>query len=556
MVGRQAPPGRRKKTSHQTFAGRAKSTTRVPMVRVSLAFSGFRFLPIFGAAALAACSGNNESAIKLAVVQHEAGVEGEGELSGLAARLTRAATVEGLVAFDEQGRVIPALADRWIVTDDGLSYIFRLRDGDWADGDELTAASARKSLMTALRAVRGTPLALDLGDIDEVRVMAGRVIEIRLFRPMPYLLQLLAQPEMGLSHEDRGAGPMDLRREDASDFRLTPVEPSKLGLPEIENWAARTREVGLHVVDGAEAVRRFNDGEVDLVLGGRIEDFLLTRSVGILRGTIQLDPVIGLFGLQVMNDKGFLAEPSNREAIAMAIDREALIDSFGVGGWQPTTRLVTPSLDGDLGTIGERWDGQNLEQRRLVASGRVRAWMGDAPPAQPEGARTARGANTPQPRQGSGPDAASPGTLSSAPQLSVWLPQGEGSQILFARLAADMAAISIRLQRAEDKDKADLVMVDDVARYPRATWFLNRLSCADRKGLCSEEADARVADADMAQTPQERAALLTEAEMTGANIFIPFGTPIRWSLVRGSVNGFATNSWGWHPLMPLAWLPK
>ena len=529
------------------------------MLRPALAFPFFRLFALSGAAALAACSASNESAIELAVVQHEQGDEADAPLTGLAARLARAATVEGLVAFDEQGRVIPALADRWIVTDDGMSYIFRLRDGDWADGDELTAASARSSLMAALRAVRGTPLALDLGDIEEVRVMAGRVIEIRLYRPMPYLLQLLAQPEMGLAHEDKGAGPMTLRREDASDLRLTPVEPSSLGLPEIENWASRTREVGLHVVAADEAVRRFNEGEVDLVLGGRIEDFLLTRSVGILRGTIQLDPVIGLFGLQVMNDKGFLADPANREAIAMAIDREALIDSFGVGGWQPTTRLVTPSLDGDLGTIGERWDGQDLGQRRQVAAGRVRAWMGDAPPAATDGAAPARG-DRPRGGNATQQEATAGGTasLANAPQLAVWLPQGEGSQIIFARLAADLAAISVRLSREEDKGKADLVMVDDVARYPRATWFLNRLSCADRKGLCSEEADARVADADMAQTPQERAALLTEAEaeMTGANIFIPFGTPIRWSLVRGSVNGFATNSWGWHPLMPLAWLPK
>ena len=56
----------------------------------------------------------------------------------------------------------------------------------------------------------------------------------------------------------------------------------------------------------------------------------------------------------------------------------------------------------------------------------------------------------------------------------------------------------------------------------------------------------------------ERAAMLTEAEteLTAANVFIPFGTPIRWSLVRGSVRGFSPNAWGWHPLMPLAWLPK
>ena len=57
------------------------------------------------------------------------------------ARLVRGATVEGLVGFDEQGQIVPALADRWIITDDGLSYIFRLRDGTWADGSPPNASS-------------------------------------------------------------------------------------------------------------------------------------------------------------------------------------------------------------------------------------------------------------------------------------------------------------------------------------------------------------------------------------------------------------------------------
>ena len=43
------------------------------------------------------------------------------------------ATAQGLVAFDAEGRIEPALAERWIITDDGLSIIFRIRRADWAD---------------------------------------------------------------------------------------------------------------------------------------------------------------------------------------------------------------------------------------------------------------------------------------------------------------------------------------------------------------------------------------------------------------------------------------
>jgi ABC-type transport system substrate-binding protein len=490
----------------------------------SLAFSG----------GLAGCGASDTSSLDVAVVDDGPDPVAPDTRLAPARQMLRAATAEGLVAFDAAGRVIPALADRWIVTDDGQSYIFRLREGTWPGGDPLTAESARRAIRSALRNLGDTPLSRDLDGIDEVRAMAGRVVEIRLNRPMPYLLQLLAQPELGLDHDGEGAGPMAMTR--SGDVAvLTRIEPSRLGLPAIQDWNERTRRVRLHPLAGPAAVEAFNASKVDLVLGGRIQDFVETRSVGILRGTIQLDPVVGLFGLQVMAGAtakdGFLSLAANREALAMAIDRPALIAPFGVGGWVPTTRIVTPSLDGDLGTIGERWGEQPLEQRRALAGARVRAW------------RPAEGA---------------PGPV----RLRIWLPQGGGSRPLLDRLVADFGTIGVGLERVPDLSDADLALVDDVARYPRAAWFLNRLSCQQAKArprtLCSPEADDRVAEAAKAATPAERAALLTEgeAELTAANVFIPFGTPIRWSLVRGSVDGFATNPWGWHPLMPLSWLPK
>jgi ABC-type transport system substrate-binding protein len=281
------------------------------------------------------------------------------------------------------------------------------------------------------------------------------------------------------------------------------------------------------VLPADKAVARFNEGLVDLVLGGRIQDFPLSRSVGILRGTIQLDPVIGLFGLQVVRDEGLLADVTLREALAMAIDRDALIAPFGLSGWSPTTRLVSPSIEGDLQTNPERWTDLPLADRRARAAERIRRWLAG------QKGETSRAAH----------------------QLSIWLPPGPGSDILFSRLSEDFGAIGVSAQRAGARASADLHLVDDVARYPRPRWFLNRLSCAARSGLCDPAADALVAQAVQLDDPVRRNAMIAEAEvrMTAANLFIPFGTPIRWSLVRGNVEGFASNTWGWHPLMPLAW---
>src|ERR1700712_3079643 len=102
---------------------------------------------LFLSLALAACSRQREEAVTVIVLDAEHGV----------AQAVRSATVEGLVGLDEQGRVVPALADRWTVTDDGQSYIFRLRDGTWADGTPLTGETARAALRQALAALKGNP---------------------------------------------------------------------------------------------------------------------------------------------------------------------------------------------------------------------------------------------------------------------------------------------------------------------------------------------------------------------------------------------------------------
>ncbi|BEU99171.1 ABC transporter substrate-binding protein [Novosphingobium olei] len=481
---------------------------------------------LVGALALLAsgCGRARHGPFPVALVGDEGAFQTSGVRLSPAAQVLRAATVEGLVGFDAEGRVVPAIAERWIVTDDGQSYIFRLRDGIWPDGSPITADTTAAALRKAIAALRGTALGLDLAPIDEVRVMAARVIEVDLVAPMPDLLTLLAQPELGLPYEKRGSGPMGLRR-DGRTAVLALIPPTRRGLPPQEDFAARSRPLHLEVEDAARAVERFNDGYVDAVLGGRIDTLPLAGVGGLTRGNVQIDPVIGMFGLMVDRADGFLADAPNREALALAIDRATLLGEFNVGGWQPTTRIVSPDVEGDLGTVGERWVAMDMAARRAAALERVTRWKAAGNPA---------------------------------PVLRVAMPDGPGSQIVLARLTTDFAAIGIGLVRVGEGSKADLRLVDTAARYGRATWFLNQLTCAIQKAACNPTGDARLDEARKAVDPRQRAALLgeAEAEMTAANGFIPIARPLRWSLVRSGVTGFALNPWGWHPLPPFAAVPK
>ena len=77
---------------------------------------------------LAGCGTSVAPVVAVAVIDGEAGPFASGVRLSASGQLVRSATAAGLVGLDEQGRAVPGLADRWIVTDDGLSYIFRLRD--------------------------------------------------------------------------------------------------------------------------------------------------------------------------------------------------------------------------------------------------------------------------------------------------------------------------------------------------------------------------------------------------------------------------------------------
>ena len=515
-------------------------------------------------ALLGACQTEDDRALDVAVIGSPAGLLDQGGRLGAAGQLVQAATAQGLVALDAQGQVVPALADRWIVTDDGDSYIFRLRDGTWPGGAPLNGQNAARALRQALAQLQGTTLGLDLADIAEVRVMTDRVLELRLARPVPELLQLLAQPELALRLRQQGSGPFEIVRgrkgqgvagQDGAGrsgagtenggagstamtgiVRLAEIPPRRLGLPPISDEDAPSRAVRLHALSARAATEAFTRGEVAVVLGGRFADLPLGQAAaGLSRRALQIDPAVGLFGLAVVSDAGPLATAEFREALNMALDREALAGAVGLTGWASAVRIV-PAPGGTLaGSAGPpsggpavppvaappAWSSWSIEARRAEATARVaRARVRNGGPLSP---------------------------------LRLAWPEGPAADAVFARLAADFAAIGVTVTRVPDGAPAELRLLDLVARYPGALWYLNQLSCAARRTICSAALDARLAQARAERDPDRRAALLAavEAQASGAALFLPLGAPIRWSLARPGQTGFAANAAAFHPLPPL-----
>src|ERR1044072_3651952 len=81
------------------------------------------------------------------------------------------AVAQGLVRFDSSGEIEPALAQSWIVSDDGLSYTFRIRRAAWAAGSPAPAQRVAGRFRAALSGASRNPLKPVLGAVGDVVAM-------------------------------------------------------------------------------------------------------------------------------------------------------------------------------------------------------------------------------------------------------------------------------------------------------------------------------------------------------------------------------------------------
>ena len=78
------------------------------------------------------------------------------------------AAAQGLVRFDAGGEIEPALAQSWIVSDDGLRYTFRLGATNWPDGSRSPPSRSPPGCAPRSSRASRNPLKPVLGAIDEI----------------------------------------------------------------------------------------------------------------------------------------------------------------------------------------------------------------------------------------------------------------------------------------------------------------------------------------------------------------------------------------------------
>lgn len=118
--------------------------------------------------------------------------------------------LKGLIDYDENGGYVPASAEGWDISDDGLEYTFYLRDDvKWSDGSDVTSEDFKNTMVRALDPDKGSwyvdflfviknAKAIFNGEasIDELGVecIDSKTLKITLESPCSYFLDLCKLP--------------------------------------------------------------------------------------------------------------------------------------------------------------------------------------------------------------------------------------------------------------------------------------------------------------------------------------------------------------------------
>lgn len=277
----------------------------------------------------------------------------------------------GLVALDAGAKVIPDAAERWAVSEDGLTYTFTLRaDGKWSDGTPVTADDFVYSWRRVVTPDTAAEYAYMLAPVVNAEaITAGKMapdtlgivaldahtVQVTLNAPTPYFLQMLTHqstyPVQRANVEALGNAftkPGNLVSNGAyvlADFvpndHITLAKNARF-------YAADTVAIDTvnyyPTADAAAAVKRFEAGELDIN-----RDFPTEQTEDLsakLGDQLRVGATLGTYYYGFKTDKAPWSNPKLRQAISMLIDRDFLAEKVWQDTMLPAYSFVPPGIAG------------------------------------------------------------------------------------------------------------------------------------------------------------------------------------------------------------------
>ncbi|SIQ12829.1 peptide/nickel transport system substrate-binding protein [Rhizobium sp. RU35A] len=256
---------------------------------------------------------------------------------------------EGLTTIDRNGKVQPQLAESWTISPDGLIYTFKLRQGvTFHNGEAFDSAVAKFSIDRARGADSVNPQKRYFAAIDTVETPDAATLVLKLKQPAGSLLYWLGWPSSSI-----------VAPKSAADNKTTPIGTgpfkfvswTKGASVELarnaDYWnkagAARLDKATFRFIADAQAqAAALKAGDVDA-----FPEFGAPELIDSLKGDARLATVIGNTELKVVAGMNNAKKPFDdkrvRQALMMAVDRQAVIDGAWSGFGTPIGSHYTPN---------------------------------------------------------------------------------------------------------------------------------------------------------------------------------------------------------------------
>lgn len=319
-------------------------------------------------------------------------------VSGTPEHYIIASLFEGLVSEDPRDlHPVPGVAERWDISEDGRVYTFHLRhNARWSNGDPVTAHDFLNSFRRMLTPSLGAEYAYmlypalnaeafnkgEITDFDKVgfRAMDDHTLEITLHSPTPYFLSLLNHyswfpvhlptlAKHGNVYErgNRWTRPQNFVGNGA--FRLKEWKVNTVVVVEKSPtyWnAANVRLNGIHFhpyESGDAEERAFRAGQLHVTYQLSVTKVAAYRERK--SRFLRIDPYLGTYFYVLNVTDPVLKDKRVRRALAMAVDREALVAHVTRGGELPAYHFTPPDTAGY--TASARLPTDIEQAKRLLA---------------------------------------------------------------------------------------------------------------------------------------------------------------------------------------------
>jgi oligopeptide transport system substrate-binding protein len=297
---------------------------------------------------------------------------------------------EGLTRKDADGQIQPGMAKEWKMSDDGMKFTFYLRDAKWSDGQPVTADDFvyawRRSVDPKSECEYAYQVwyvkngeAITDGEMDPeelgVKAIDQKTLEVELEAPCAYFLQLTAFPTLFPVREDiiekHGEGwandpetyitngPMVVTEYVVNEKIVTEKSDTYWNKKEIK----ADKLVFTMIDDQASELSAFEAGDIDFADGPPADEIPRLKE----EGSLTIKAMLGTYFYCFNVEKPPLDDPNVRRALALAIDRQYIIDHAAKNFAIPAFAWVPPGMpeakkDSDFRETGGNYFEEDYEK--------------------------------------------------------------------------------------------------------------------------------------------------------------------------------------------------